>query len=40
MLEFKIISSLLLKVNGVSWGLIIASGVSHHRFSMNVHKLL
>lgn len=39
MVEFKITSSLLLKVNGVSLGSIIASGISHHRFSITIHKL-
>lgn len=39
-LNLKIISSLMLKVNGVSWGLIVTSGISHHRFWMTVHKLL
>lgn len=39
-LNLKIISSLMLKVNGVSWGLIITSGISHHRFWMRVHKPL
>lgn len=40
MLEFKIISPLLFKVNGFSWGFLTASGVSHHRFWITVHKLL